>query len=65
MRWVSHDPTAYSEFWPHAKMYFRTVEDYGGCEDWEWLLRHHGQDDDDCDICEWPCRVWKTVRACG
>ena len=61
MRWVAPRPatqkatataTAYAEFWPKTKTYFRTVEDFHGCADWEWLLRHHGQDDDDCDICE-------------
>ena len=70
MRWVRHRPTAaYSEFWPHAQMYFRTVEDYRGYEDWEWLLRHHGQDDDDCDICECfaalSCPSGLFFRACG
>ena len=56
MRWVTHNPKphppTYSEFWPSSKVYFRSVEDYEGHEDWEWLLRHHGQDDDDCAICE-------------
>ncbi|KAI1787083.1 hypothetical protein LXA43DRAFT_896796 [Ganoderma leucocontextum] len=64
MRWVTHNPTTYSGFWPHAKMYFRTVEDYDGCEDWEWLLRHHGQDDDDCDIWSMsPPDAWKRMDA--
>ncbi|KAI1787082.1 hypothetical protein LXA43DRAFT_1098578 [Ganoderma leucocontextum] len=63
MRWVTHNPTTYSGFWPHAKMYFRTVEDYDGCEDWEWLLRHHGQGDD-CDIWSMsPPDTWKRMDA--
>ncbi|KAM5534146.1 hypothetical protein V8D89_012166 [Ganoderma adspersum] len=73
MRWVATAPRpaarpatapryAYEEFWPETKMYFRAVEDYHGCADWEWLLRHHGQDDDDCDM--WlidPPAVWKRM----
>ncbi|KAI1796940.1 hypothetical protein LXA43DRAFT_495097 [Ganoderma leucocontextum] len=32
--------------WPYPKVYFRTADDYGD-EDWEWLLRHHGYDEDE------------------
>ncbi|KAM5537234.1 hypothetical protein V8D89_009167 [Ganoderma adspersum] len=32
--------------WVYPKMYFRTADDYGN-EDWEWLLRYHGYDNDD------------------
>ena len=28
--------------WPWSKVYLRTAEDFGGEEDWEWLLRCHG-----------------------
>ena len=30
--------------WPPERVYFRTVEDFEGYEEWEWLLRHHGED---------------------
>lgn len=56
MRWVTQDPQTriptYSEFWPESKVYFRSVDDYEGHEDWEWLLRHYGHEDS-CDIREW------------
>ncbi|KAM5534154.1 hypothetical protein V8D89_012174 [Ganoderma adspersum] len=32
------------EVWPSSRVYFRTAEDFDGHEEWEWLLRHHGQD---------------------
>ncbi|KAH9939804.1 hypothetical protein B0H21DRAFT_885253 [Amylocystis lapponica] len=32
--------------WSARKIKFRTVEDFG-CEDWEWLMRHHSIADDD------------------
>ncbi len=32
--------------WSYPKVYFRTANDYGN-EDWEWLLRHHGYDEDE------------------
>ena len=32
------------EVWPPSRVYFRTAEDFDGHEEWEWLLRHHGQD---------------------
>ena len=32
------------EAWPPSRVYFRTAEDFDGHEEWEWLLRHHGQD---------------------
>ncbi|TBU24542.1 hypothetical protein BD311DRAFT_799355 [Dichomitus squalens] len=68
LRWVTHDPKTrapkYSEFWPASKVYFRSVEDYQGHEDWEWLLRHHGQDDDDCDIWSMdPPDLWKRMDS--
>ena len=28
--------------WPLSKVYLRTVDDFRGEEDWEWLLRQHG-----------------------
>ncbi|TBU24541.1 hypothetical protein BD311DRAFT_701857 [Dichomitus squalens] len=47
LRWVSRNPSTkevlYSDSWPASKVYFRQTDDFG-CEDWEWLLRHHGQD---------------------
>ena len=30
--------------WPPERVYFRTVDDFEGHEEWEWLLRHHGED---------------------
>ncbi|KAM5537235.1 hypothetical protein V8D89_009168 [Ganoderma adspersum] len=32
--------------WPYPKVHFRTAEDFGNA-DWEWLLRHHGYDDEE------------------
>ncbi|PIL26351.1 hypothetical protein GSI_12107 [Ganoderma sinense ZZ0214-1] len=71
LRWVTRGPTpsgttahSYSECWPRAKAYFRTVEDFHGYEDWEWLARHHGQDDDDYKL--WgmnPPDAWMRMEA--
>ena len=36
--------------WSYPKVYFRTADDYGN-DDWEWLLRHHGYDED--EHCGW------------
>ena len=32
--------------WPYPKVHFRTAGDFGNA-DWEWLLRHHGYDDEE------------------
>ncbi|KAI1787076.1 hypothetical protein LXA43DRAFT_1030657 [Ganoderma leucocontextum] len=49
LRWMARgDADAASDagvsLWPPSRVYFRTVEDFDGHEEWEWLLRHHGQD---------------------
>ncbi|PIL26340.1 hypothetical protein GSI_12096 [Ganoderma sinense ZZ0214-1] len=41
LRWISRDG---GDVWPPSRAYFRTAEDFEGREEWEWLLRHHGQD---------------------
>ena len=49
LRWLRRDDPdspdgdgkpSYSSCWSLEKVAHRTVEDFG-CEDWEWLLRHH------------------------
>ncbi len=55
MRWVSHEDSdagtaELGEHWAHSRVQFRTRDDFG-CEDWEWLLRHHGEDNEDV-FCE-------------
>ncbi|KAI0691579.1 hypothetical protein C8Q76DRAFT_254187 [Earliella scabrosa] len=45
MHWVTPDtqePPVLAPAWPWSKVYLRTVEEFGGEEDWEWLLRCHG-----------------------
>ncbi|KZT02822.1 uncharacterized protein LAESUDRAFT_729789 [Laetiporus sulphureus 93-53] len=36
----SGDPVQISPPWSARKVFFRSVDDFG-CEDWEWLARHH------------------------
>ena len=61
---LGRDPTTGAvvlhERWVYPKMYFRTADDYGN-EDWEWLLRYHGYDDD--DHCEFYPVNTSPVRA--
>ena len=51
LRWLMRNPDAekpgelprcYSPHWPFSKVTFRTVDDFSGEEDWEWLLRYRG-----------------------
>ncbi|KAI1787073.1 hypothetical protein LXA43DRAFT_896729, partial [Ganoderma leucocontextum] len=56
MHWVSSKDSdagavELGERWPYPRVQFRTRDDFG-CEDWEWLLRHHGEDNEDV-FCEW------------
>ncbi|KAM5534151.1 hypothetical protein V8D89_012171 [Ganoderma adspersum] len=49
--WVSQENSdagtaELGERWPYERVQFRTRDDFG-CEDWEWLLRHHGEDNED------------------
>ena len=55
MYWLSPPHTspttiAISERWPYPRVQFRTRDDFGN-DDWEWLLRHHGEDNEDV-FCE-------------
>ncbi|PIL26343.1 hypothetical protein GSI_12099 [Ganoderma sinense ZZ0214-1] len=52
MHWACHENNSdagtveLGERWPYSRVQFRTRDDLG-CEDWEWLLRHHGEDNED------------------
>ncbi|EJF64849.1 hypothetical protein DICSQDRAFT_167001 [Dichomitus squalens LYAD-421 SS1] len=50
IRPIGRDPTTGAVVvrprWPYPKVYFRTADDYGN-DDWEWLLRYHGNDEDE------------------
>lgn len=76
MHWVSHGRSdasmvelSASERWPYSRVQFRTRDDFG-CEDWEWLLRHHGEDNEDV-FCEWvrslfrTALTWRDVKGYG
>ena len=63
LRWVSPrdrdaahvadpDTNVQPGVWPPAKVHFRTVDDFDGREEWEWLLRYRSLPDR-CYRCEY------------